>query len=117
MSTPQPVATTAKDETTPSAAPAAAAPAAGAFRRDDNFLMVGGRYRLKRKVGSGSFGDIYLGRSFACITLAVRYCACACRFFRSLQRLCAVFPSVSFVGVNVSTGEDVAVKLVSCVIT
>jgi serine/threonine protein kinase len=24
-------------------------------------LRVGGRYRLGRKIGSGSFGDIYLG--------------------------------------------------------
>ena len=25
-------------------------------------LRVGGRYRLGRKIGSGSFGDIYLGK-------------------------------------------------------
>ena len=27
-------------------------------------LRVGGKYRLGRKIGSGSFGDIYLGKSF-----------------------------------------------------
>lgn len=27
-------------------------------------LRVGGRYRLGRKIGSGSFGDIYLGKLF-----------------------------------------------------
>lgn len=26
-------------------------------------LRVGNRYRLGRKIGSGSFGDIYLGKS------------------------------------------------------
>lgn len=26
-------------------------------------LRVGGKYRLGRKIGSGSFGDIYLGKS------------------------------------------------------
>lgn len=26
-------------------------------------LRVGGRFRLGRKIGSGSFGDIYLGKS------------------------------------------------------
>ena len=25
-------------------------------------LRVGGKYRLGRKIGSGSFGDIYLGK-------------------------------------------------------
>ena len=27
-------------------------------------LRVGGKYRLGRKIGSGSFGDIYLGESY-----------------------------------------------------
>jgi hypothetical protein len=27
-------------------------------------LRVGNKYRLGRKIGSGSFGDIYLGRTF-----------------------------------------------------
>ena len=29
--------------------------------RDGMELRVGGKYRLGRKIGSGSFGDIYLG--------------------------------------------------------
>ena len=27
-------------------------------------LRVGNKYRLGRKIGSGSFGDIYLGKTF-----------------------------------------------------
>ena len=27
-------------------------------------LRVGGKYRLGRKIGSGSFGDIYLGKQY-----------------------------------------------------
>ena len=33
-------------------------------------LRVGNKYRLGRKIGSGSFGDIYLGKclsTFACV--------------------------------------------------
>lgn len=32
-------------------------------------LRVGGKYRLGRKIGSGSFGDIYLGESALCALL------------------------------------------------
>ena len=31
-------------------------------------LRVGGKYRLGRKIGSGSFGDIYLGISHSYLT-------------------------------------------------
>lgn len=31
------------------------------FRRPKVELRVGGKYRLGRKLGSGSFGDLYLG--------------------------------------------------------
>lgn len=43
-------------------------------------LRVGGKYRLGRKIGSGSFGDIYLGTFSSywsppnCIVLGTLYC-------------------------------------------
>ena len=38
-------------------------------------LRVGGKYRLGRKIGSGSFGDIYLGKSasklmYSCLSIS-----------------------------------------------
>jgi len=53
-----------------------AAPSAASSSSGKPELRVGGRYRLGRKIGSGSFGDIYLGS-------------------------------------NINTGEEVAVKLES----
>lgn len=47
-------------------------------------LRVGGKFRLLKKIGSGAFGDIYSG-DILCLLL----------------------------GTNVSTGEDVAIKLVT----
>lgn len=32
-------------------------------------LRVGNKYRLGRKVGSGSFGDIYLGSLLCCVVV------------------------------------------------
>lgn len=29
-------------------------------------LLVGGKWRLGRRIGAGSFGDIYLGKFFNC---------------------------------------------------
>ena len=51
-------------------------------------LRVGGKYRLGRKIGSGSFGDIYLGMRFPLIIIK--------------------FP----LGTNTQTEEEIAIKLV-----
>ena len=36
-------------------------------------IRIAGRYRLGRKIGSGSFGDIYLGAGRAYICWGMRY--------------------------------------------
>jgi hypothetical protein len=51
-------------------------------------LRVGGCFRLGRKIGSGSFGDIYLGRIFQNF------------YFKYI-----------FLGENIVTREEVAIKL------
>jgi serine/threonine protein kinase len=57
-------------------------------------LRVGNKYRLGRKIGSGSFGDIYLGILKA-----------------NLMSLFFLFFSDLLLGTNISTGEEVAIKL------
>ena len=49
--------------------PQSAAPAVPAASKTE--LRVGGKYRIGRKVGSGAFGDIYLGAVFF-----VCFCVC-----------------------------------------
>jgi serine/threonine protein kinase len=48
-------------------------------------MRVGGRYRLGKKIGSGSFGDIYLGNNST---------------------------NKEIIGMNIESKEEVAVKLV-----
>lgn len=84
---------------------------------EDHFMMdhvIGGKFKLGRKIGSGSFGELYLGMllfvSLICLkqfffffsSFATWYCI-VLYFFEHV---------LSFLGVNVQTGEEVAVKLV-----
>lgn len=65
--------------------------------------VVGGKFKLGRKLGSGSFGEIFLGiDSF--------FILCSCLSLVSSKFFICLLGS----GVNVQTGDEVAVKLVSC---
>lgn len=76
-------------------------------------IRIAGRYRLGRKIGSGSFGDIYLGASEqgqasgnAAFGPAIRkvYAGKACVMVLTL--------SYSSAGTHIQTGEEVGIKLV-----
>ena len=56
-------------------------------------LRVGHKYRLGRKIGSGSFGDIYLGSS--------------------QRRFPAFSSAIALLGTNIASNEEVAIKLES----
>ena len=67
-------------------------------------IRIAGRYRLGRKIGSGSFGDIYLGKKphsdSPCSTIK-SFCESAFLAYKSLPA-----------GLHIHTGEEVGIKLV-----
>lgn len=65
-------------------------------------LVIGGKFKLGRKIGSGSFGELYLGN----------YNKQKDNSFL-LSHYWTLSHVVPLTGVNVQTGEEVAVKLVS----
>ena len=70
--------------------------------------VIAGKFKLGRKIGSGSFGELYLGLSrngFPCFMFFCNFSLYSKRGFDSF-----VFFIVA--AVNVQTGEEVAVKLV-----
>jgi len=51
-------------------------------------LRVGSRFRLGRKIGSGSFGDIYLGKSLnEIIYLCIKVTAAFSIYYKNIQIL------------------------------
>lgn len=68
---------------------------------------MGNKFRLGRKIGSGSFGEIYLGsslsQSFNSMDSRIRHIG----VFRISNIRC------DFSGTNIHTNEEVAIKLVS----
>lgn len=71
--------------------------------------VIGGKFKLGRKIGSGSFGELYLGVHFINSVLVALV---ALFTLNDLNFLVLLFVS----GVNVQTGEEVAVKLVTAII-
>lgn len=66
---------------------------------------VGNKYRLGRKIGSGSFGEIYLGILFSCENFSIK--------LLHLLKFRASYRVFWLVGTNLQTTEEVAIKLVS----
>lgn len=83
--------------------------------------VIGGKFKLGRKIGSGSFGELYLGMQFSCtcttcIVLLKKLFLSIAHFigFEKQITVKLILLLVWFVlGTNVQTEEEVAVKLVS----
>jgi hypothetical protein len=68
--------------------------------------VIGGKYKLGRKIGSGSFGELYLGTFLRVL----------CTKWLCFVNQESVFILLSLVcldsGVNIQNGEEVGIKLV-----
>ena len=73
--------------------------------------VIGGKFKLGRKIGSGSFGELYLGMQvqglFSSIQSVLTTLSSVC-----LQLGFCYFSLCLLAGINVQSGEEVAVKLV-----
>lgn len=67
--------------------------------------VVGGKFKLGRKIGSGSFGELYLGMYKIICLMCFEGKVCV---LLSKIVICMVLD----LGVNVQSGEEVAIKLV-----
>jgi len=70
---------------------------------------VGNKFRLGRKIGSGSFGEIYLGA--LCFHLLLFFAYLLRIFLFTL--ICFAYFACVAAGTNFQTNEEVAIKLVS----
>jgi hypothetical protein len=74
---------------------------------------VGNKFRLGRKIGSGSFGEIYLGEQPRLVLGGVFFFGCVRAFFSLMSddEIVLCVPLVD-AGTNIQTNEEVAIKLV-----
>lgn len=78
--------------------------------------VIAGKFKLGRKIGSGSFGELYLGMREHFLFLGFLFVFSV--FFFLQYYLVLLLPSLKhmfllfMLAVNVQTGEEVAVKLV-----
>lgn len=81
--------------------------------------VIGGKFKLGRKIGSGSFGELYLGTFLVGFSdLSSIAARCEAPFVFLLLTVYAVCDDVvdswivSITGVNLQSSEEVAIKLV-----
>ena len=74
--------------------------------------VIGGKFKLGRKLGSGSFGELYLGINDISAFCLFHFFVYVFNFHLSFFFLKLIF-DLLFLGINIQTGEEVAVKLVT----
>lgn len=76
-------------------------------------LRVGNKYRLGRKIGSGSFGDIYLGKNSTNLFISIKSVVVVVLVTRAHSNMVLLegTDNILFSGTNITTGEEVAIKL------
>jgi hypothetical protein len=81
-------------------------PFAGGIAIKSSVIMehvVAGKFRLGRKIGSGSFGELYLGM------LHMPYAQNGCHFVNQMSVFNVIFLDS---GISIQNGEEVGIKLV-----
>ena len=74
--------------------------------------VIGGKFKLGRKLGSGSFGELYLGIMTFLLFAFFTSLFMSLIFIFLFFFLKLIF-DLLFLGINIQTGEEVAVKLVT----
>ena len=69
--------------------------------------ILEGRFRVVKRLGNGAFGEIYQGKYNASTALADHVAVNCSKIEPNLTQ------KYLFIGTNVKTGDDVAIKLVS----
>ena len=75
-------------------------------------IRIAGRYRLGRKIGSGSFGDIYLGAWEPAWCPAEQVFGLISGKEMCRGRCHGPHPGIPCAGTHIQTGEEVGIKLV-----
>ena len=68
--------------------------------------VIGGKFKLGRKIGSGSFGELYLGM------LHIPNAQNSCHFVNHVSVFYALYLLFLDSGINIQNGEEVGIKLV-----
>lgn len=69
--------------------------------------IIAGKFKLGRKIGSGSFGELYLGM------FHIDYASNGCKCLPASNNVCVFYVPFLDSGINIQNGEEVGIKLVS----